>query len=112
MKRTITGSTASRTMSLGDLRQFIGTLDGLPDEAQVKAKVTFRKLLRSVTVEEDDAGFRDFVRAVEKGDDREAHRGPQGHERRSRCPPRARRSERSAGSGAGGACCPDDAGET
>jgi hypothetical protein len=70
VKRTITGRTASRTMSLGDLRQFIGTLDSLPDEAQVKAKVTFRKLLRSVTVEEDDAGFRDFVRAIEKGDDK------------------------------------------
>ena len=70
MKRTITGRTASRTMSLGDLRQFIGTLDGLPDEAQVKAKVTFRKLLRSVTVEEDDAGFRDFVRAAKEGDDK------------------------------------------
>jgi hypothetical protein len=68
VKRTITGRTASRTMSLGDLRQFIGTLDGLPDEAQVKAKVTFRKLLRSVTVEEDDAGFRDFVRAAKQGD--------------------------------------------
>jgi hypothetical protein len=69
VKRTITGRTASRTMSLGDLRQFIGSLDSLPDEAQVKAKVTFRKLLRSVTVEEDDAGFRDFVRAAKQGDD-------------------------------------------
>ena len=80
MKRTITGRTASRTMSLGDLRQFIGTLDGLPDEAQVKAKVTFRKLLRSVTVEEDDAGFRDFVRAVEKDDEKPTET------RRSRAP--------------------------
>ena len=56
-------------MSLGDLRQFIGSLDGLPDEAEVKAKVTLRKHLRSVTVEEDDSGFRDFVRAVEQGGD-------------------------------------------
>jgi hypothetical protein len=32
--------------------------------------VTFRKLLRSVTVEEDDAGFRDFVRAAKQGDDK------------------------------------------
>ena len=77
MKRTITGRTASRTMSLGDLRQFIGSLAGLPDEAEVKAKVTLRKHLRSVTVEEDDGGFRDFVRAVEHGDD-ESARGPQG----------------------------------
>jgi hypothetical protein len=56
-------------MSLGDLRQFIGTLDGLPDEAQVKAQVTWGKRLRSVTVEEDDGGFRDFVRAIEQDDD-------------------------------------------
>lgn len=56
-------------MSLGDLRQFIGSLGGLPDEAEVKAKVTWRKHLRSVTVEEDDGGFRDFVRAVEQGAD-------------------------------------------
>ena len=69
MKRTITGRTASRTMSLGDLRQFIGSLDGLPDEAEVKAKVTLRKHLRSVTVEEDDSGFRDFVRAVGHGEE-------------------------------------------
>jgi hypothetical protein len=65
VKRTITGRTATRTMSLGDLRQFIGSLDGLPDEADVKARVTFRKYLREVTVEEDDSGFRDFVRAVD-----------------------------------------------
>ena len=32
--------------------------------------MTFRKHLRSVTVEEDDAGFRDFVRAVEQGEDK------------------------------------------
>jgi hypothetical protein len=70
VKRTITGRTASRTMSLGDLRQFIGTLDGLPDEAQVKAQVTWGKRLRSVTVEEDDGGFRDFVRAIEQDDDK------------------------------------------
>ena len=73
VKRTITGRTATRTMTLGDLRQFIASLDGLPDEASVKAKVTFRKNLRSVTIEEDDSGFRDFVAAVtpetsEKGD--------------------------------------------
>jgi hypothetical protein len=72
MKRTITGRTSSRTMSLGDLRQFIRSLDGLPDEADVKAKVTWGKRLRSVTVEEDDSGFRDFVRAVEQGEDKSA----------------------------------------
>ncbi len=70
MKRTITGRTASHTMTLGDLRQFLASLDGLPDEASVKARVTLRKHLRSVTVEEDDLGFRDYIRAV--GPDRPA----------------------------------------
>jgi hypothetical protein len=63
VKRTITGQSGAR-MTLGDLRKFVGSLDGLPDAATVKAKVTFRKHLRSVTVEEDDNGFDDFVRAV------------------------------------------------
>jgi hypothetical protein len=64
VKRTITGRTATGTMTLGDLRQFIASLDGLPDEASVKARVTFRKYLRELTIEEDDSGFRDFVAAV------------------------------------------------
>jgi hypothetical protein len=84
VKRTITGRTASRTMSLGDLRQFIGSLDGLPDEAEVKAKVTLRKHLRSVTVEEDDSGFRDFVRAVEGGDSSAESRGARPTKKQSR----------------------------
>jgi hypothetical protein len=63
-------------MTLGDLRQFIASLDGLPDEASVKARVTFRKNLRSVTIEEDDSGFRDFVAAVTPDTpDTEAGRG-------------------------------------
>ena len=64
MKRTITGLNATGSMSLGDLRQFIASLDGLPDEASVKARVSFRRHLRSVTVEEDDVGFQDYIRAV------------------------------------------------
>lgn len=64
MKRTITGVNANGSMSLGDLRQFIASLDGLPDEASVRARVSFRKNLRSVTVEEEDVGFRDYMRAV------------------------------------------------
>ena len=71
-------------MSLGDLRQFIGSLAGLPDEAEVKAKVTLRKHLRSVTVEEDDGGFRDFVRAVEHGDDERTEARKVGRRRQSR----------------------------
>jgi len=64
VKRTITGLNANGTMSLGDLRQFLASLDGLPDDAFVKARVTWRKHLRSVTVEEEDLGFRDYIRAV------------------------------------------------
>jgi hypothetical protein len=64
VKRTITGRPGSRIMTLGDLRQFIASLDGLPDEATVKAKVSYGKHLRSITVEEEDNGFRDFVKAV------------------------------------------------
>ena len=64
MKRTITGVNANGSMSLGDLRQFIASLDGLPDEASVRARVSFRKNLRSVTVEEEDVGFSDYMRAV------------------------------------------------
>lgn len=64
MKRTITGLTATGSMTLGDLRQFVASLDSLPDEASVKARVSFRKHLRSLTVEEDDLGFRDYIRAV------------------------------------------------
>ncbi|HET6754289.1 MAG TPA: hypothetical protein VFH23_10110 [Jiangellaceae bacterium] len=69
MRRTITGRPANRRMSLGDLRQFVASIEGVPDEALIKARVTFGKHLRSVTVEEDDVGFRDYVRAVKPGDD-------------------------------------------
>jgi hypothetical protein len=69
MGRTITGRPANRRMSLGDLRQFVASIEGIPDEALVKARVTFGKHLRSVTVEDDDVGFRDYVRAVKPADD-------------------------------------------
>jgi hypothetical protein len=69
MRRTITGRPANRRMSLGDLRQFVASIEGIPDEAFVKARVTFGKHLRSVTVEDDDVGFRDYVRAVKPADD-------------------------------------------
>lgn len=68
MKRTITGRTATGPMSLGDLRQFVSSLDGLPDAATVRARVSFRKHLRSITVEEDDVGFDDYIRAVGGGE--------------------------------------------
>jgi hypothetical protein len=66
MKRTITGRAAARSMTLGELRQFVASIESLPDEALIKTRTTFRRNLRSLTVEEDDVGFRDYVRAVGK----------------------------------------------
>lgn len=51
-------------MTLGDMRAFLASIEGIPDEARVKARVSFRKHLRSLTVEEEDVGFRDYIRAV------------------------------------------------
>ncbi len=51
-------------MSLGDVRKFLNSLESLPDEAPVKAKVGFGKQLRSLTVEDEDVGFRDYLRSV------------------------------------------------
>ncbi len=69
MKRTITGRAGARRMTLGELRQFVSSIEGLPDDALIKTQVTWRKHLRAVTVEEEDVGFRDYVRAVgPKGD--------------------------------------------
>jgi hypothetical protein len=58
-------------MTLGDLRQFLASIGEVPDEAVIKARVTLGRQLRSLTVEEDDVGFRDYVRAVgkDKADD-------------------------------------------
>ena len=69
MRRTITGRSASRRMSLGDLRQFVASLKDLPDEATIKARVTFGKHLRSLTVEEADVRFRDDVQSVKAEND-------------------------------------------
>jgi hypothetical protein len=69
MKRTITGRAGARRMTLGELRQFFSSIEGLPDDALIKAQVTWRRHLRAVTVEEDDVGFREYVKAVgSKGD--------------------------------------------
>lgn len=64
MKRTITGSAAARSMTLGELRQFVTSLEGLPDDALVKSRATWRRHLRSLTVEEEDVGFSSYVLAV------------------------------------------------
>lgn len=82
MKRTITGQRGSGPMTLGDLRQFVASLDGMPDEATVKAKLSFGKQLRSVTVVEDDNGFREFVKSVKP--DQTAGPNPQNQPRKVR----------------------------
>jgi hypothetical protein len=51
-------------MSLGDVRKFLTSLDSLPDEAPVKAKVGWGKDLRELTVEDEDVGYRDFLASV------------------------------------------------
>ena len=68
MKRTITGRAAARSMTLGELRQFIASLESVPDEALITTRSTFRRHLRSITVEEEDVGFNAYVRAVGSAD--------------------------------------------
>jgi hypothetical protein len=42
---------------------------GSVDDALIKTQVTWRKHLRTVTVEDEDVGFRDYVKAVGSKDD-------------------------------------------
>lgn len=85
MKRTITGSAAARSMTLGELRQFVTSLEGLPDDALVKSRATWRRHLRSLTVEEEDVGFSSYVLAVADPDaDPDASTGPERSSTRTR----------------------------
>jgi hypothetical protein len=69
-------------MTLGELRQFVSSIEGLPDDALIKTQVTWRKHLRAVTVEEEDVGFRDYVKAVgSKGDAERSKSGERAGER-------------------------------
>ena len=66
-------------MTLGDLRKFLASLDGIGDETPVKARVTLAKHLRSVTVEDDEPGLKEYLRSIgsdadDKGTDSEAAR--------------------------------------
>jgi hypothetical protein len=72
MKRIITGRAAARSMTLGELRQFLASVESVPDEALIRTRSTFRRYLRSLTIEEDDVGFGAYVRAVGSGESREA----------------------------------------
>jgi hypothetical protein len=69
MRRTITARPSGRTMSLGDVRKFLTSIESLPDEAPVKARVGWGKVLRALTVEDEDVGFRDYIRSVTPDDD-------------------------------------------
>ena len=74
MKRTITGLATNRRMTLGDLRHFLASVENVPDEAILKGRVGFGRGLKSVTIEEDDIGFDEYVRAV--ASDEEEERAP------------------------------------
>jgi hypothetical protein len=71
VKRSITGRTAGSRMTLGELRRFIASIEGLADDVPLKVKTAFRGHLRSVTVEEADDTFHDYILAVggDKDDD-------------------------------------------
>ena len=64
VKRTIIGRASGRTMTLGDLRKFLASLEGIGDETPVKARVTLAKHLRSITVEDDEPGLKEYLRSI------------------------------------------------
>jgi hypothetical protein len=71
MKRTITGLATNRRMTLGDLRHFLASVENVPDEAILKGRVGLGRGLKSVTIEEDDIGFDEYVRAVASEEEEE-----------------------------------------
>jgi hypothetical protein len=75
MKRTITGLATNRRMTLGDLRHFLASVENVPDEAILKGRVGLGRGLKSVTIEEDDIGFDEYVRAV-ASEEEEEERAP------------------------------------
>lgn len=56
-------------MTLGDVRKFLSSIESLPDESPVKARLGWGKNLRELTVEDEDVGFRDYIRSVSPDDD-------------------------------------------
>lgn len=56
-------------MTLGDIRKFLSSLESIADDTPVKAKVTVQKRLVSLTVEEEDLEFRDYLRQVTLDDE-------------------------------------------
>jgi hypothetical protein len=69
MRRTITGRPAGRYMTLGDVRRFLKSIEGIADDTPIKAKTTVQKRLVSLTVEEEDSDFRDYLRSVSLDDE-------------------------------------------
>ena len=56
-------------MTLGDIRRFLKSIEGIADDTPIKAKVTVQKRLVSLTVEEEDLEFRDYIRSVSLDDE-------------------------------------------
>jgi hypothetical protein len=52
VNRIITGEATGNRMTVGELRAFLDSLEGVPDDTPVKAKTTRGSHLRSVTIEE------------------------------------------------------------
>lgn len=55
-------------MTLGDIRRFLDSIKSIADDTPVKAKTTVQKRLLSLTVEEEDLEFRDYIRQVQLDD--------------------------------------------
>lgn len=52
MNRIITGRATGRRMTVGELRRFLDSIEETADDTPVRARITARRYLRSVTVEE------------------------------------------------------------
>ena len=69
VRRTITGRATDGTMTLGDLRKFLASIDNIGDEAPVKARVSFRKHLRELTIEDEEPGLKGYLRSMGFGEE-------------------------------------------
>jgi hypothetical protein len=56
-------------MTLGDLRRFLSSIDNIGDEAPVKARVSFRKHLRELTIEDEEPGLKDYLSSMGLGEE-------------------------------------------
>jgi hypothetical protein len=58
-------------MTLGDLRKFLASIDNIGDEAPVKARVSLRKHLRELTIEDEEPGLKGYLRSMGLGEETE-----------------------------------------